>query len=203
MANNSSKTYTSWAETMIPASEVAKTINQWRNEAVVVTASKAMRQWSMVSGQRELDVNLHDCPDRVAAVGLGISLARPDLKVIIFDNDAALRINPSTMATVGSLEPQNLVHIILEDVTHQSTDGIPIPGLDGLDFVELAKIYGYRQAHRFDQIEELALSIEDILLSEGPALIAVRVYYEATLARPPDSTTSESFNRVKSELLVR
>ena len=130
-------------------------------------------------------------------------MARPDLKVIIFDNDAALRINPSTMATVGSLEPQNFVHIILEDVTHQSTDGIPVPGLDGLDFVELAKIYGYRQAHRFDQIEELALSIEDILLSEGPALIAVRVYYEATLARPPDSTTSESFNRVKSELLVR
>ena len=203
MANNSSKVYTPWAEAMIPANEVAKTINHWRNDAVVVTASKAMRQWNMVSGQRELDVNLHDCPDRVAAVGLGISLARPDLKVIIFDNDAALRINPSTMATVGSLEPQNFVHIILEDGTHQSTDGIPVPGLDVLDFVGLAKIYGYRQAYRFDQTEELALSIEDILLSRGPTLISVRVYYEATLARPPDGSTSESFNRVKTELLAR
>ena len=170
---------------------------------MVVTASKSMHEWGMVSGQRELDVNLHDCSDKAAAVGLGISIARPDLKVIILDNDAALRVNPSTMATVGSLEPENLIHIVLEDGTHESTNGIPIPGLDTLDFVGLAKNFGYRQAHRFNQIEDLALSIEDIFLDEGPTLISVQVYYEAANTSPPQETTAESLNRVKTELLAR
>ncbi len=185
---------------MIPAREAARTISRWRGEAVVVAASSALREWVQVSERRELDVDLHDCPDKVAAVGLGIGLARPDVKVLVLDNDAALRMNPSAMATVGSLGPENLVHIVFEDESYSSTGGLAIPGLGGLDYVKLAKDYGYRRAFRFDELEELALSLDELLGQPGPILVSVKVFHGDDLPPGPEGTTAQSMDRVKGAL---
>ena len=68
---------------MIPATEAARIINRHRDQAVVVSTSKALREWSQVSERRDLDVDLLDCLDKAADVALGISLARPELKVLV------------------------------------------------------------------------------------------------------------------------
>ena len=185
---------------MIPASEVTKIINRHRGEAVVVSTSKALRQWISVSDRRDLDVDLTDCLDKAAGVGLGISLAKPQSKVLVLDTDATLRTNPSAMVTTAAVAPDNLVHFLLEDADHQSTGGTPIPGLGSMDFTSLARDAGYASVHRFDNLEDLDLSLEDIMGKRGPVFVAIRVFHGPYEPPHPVRTLAQSLSAVREAL---
>ena len=73
---------------MIPSKEAARAISFHRQDALVVSTSAALRDWNQVSERRELDIDLTDCMDRAPAVGLGLSLAQPERKVLVLDCDA-------------------------------------------------------------------------------------------------------------------
>ena len=60
---------------MIKSSDAVNAINYHRNESVVVSTSQTLKDWQLVSDQRHLDIDLVDCMDKAASVGLGISLA--------------------------------------------------------------------------------------------------------------------------------
>ena len=49
--------------------EAARAVNYHRGDALVVSTSSALREWSQVSEQRDLDLDLTDCMDRAPAVG--------------------------------------------------------------------------------------------------------------------------------------
>lgn len=127
---------------MIPSKEVARAINYHRQDALVVSTSAALREWHGVSERRELDVDLTDCMDRAPAVGLGLSLAQPNRRVLVLDCDATLRTDLASLATIGEAAPTNLVHFVLEDADHTSTDGMPITGVDRVDYQGMASSAG-------------------------------------------------------------
>ena len=153
---------------MIPATEAARLIHSRRRDAVVISTSTALRHWSAISTRRELDVDMTDCQDKAADVALGISLAMPEAKVLIMDTDAALRTNPGALLTTAASAPPNLVHFLLEDAGYRSTGGSPIPGISDTNFAALADEAGYPSVHRIEDLEDLALSLEDILSERGP-----------------------------------
>ncbi len=188
---------------MIPAPEAARLIHSRRRDAVVVSTSTALRHWSAVSDRRDLDVDLTDCQDKAADVALGISIARPDAKVLILDTDATLRTNPGALLTTAASAPPNLVHFLLEDAGHRSTGGSPIPGISNTNFAALADEAGYSKVHRIDNIEDLALTLEDIMSEEGPVFVSIKVIH---LADPPDfpaRTMAESLAEVQKALADR
>ena len=160
---------------MIPSHEVARAINFHRSDALVVSTSSALRDWHTVSQHRELDIDLTDCMDRAPAVGLGLSLAQPGRRVLVLDCDATLRTDLASLATIGEAAPANLVHFVLEDADHTSTDGLPIPGFHNVDFEGMARSAGYAQTHRFDNLEELLIGLEEVMRETGPTLVAVKV----------------------------
>ena len=141
---------------MIPSTEAARAINYHRQDAVVVSTSAALRDWTQVSQRRDLDVDLTDCMDRAPAVGLGLSLAQPDRKVLVLDCDATLRTDLGSLATIGESKPENLVHFVFDDVTYSSTDGIPVKGLDNVNFLSMAQGAGYSRTFQFDALEEFS-----------------------------------------------
>ena len=61
---------------MIPSMEATRAVNYHRKDALVVATSSALREWSVVSQRRDLDVDLKDCMDRAPAVGLGLALCK-------------------------------------------------------------------------------------------------------------------------------
>ena len=167
---------------------------------MVVSTSKALRQWSAVSDRRDLDVDLTDCLDKAAGVGLGISLAKPGSKVLVLDTDATLRTNPNAMVTTAAVAPDNLVHFLFEDGYHESTGGTPIPGLGNMDFTSLARDSGYASVHRFDNLEDLALSLEDIMGKRGPVFVAIRVFHDSDAPPYSGRTLAESLSDVREAL---
>jgi phosphonopyruvate decarboxylase len=163
---------------MMPAAEAARVISRHRGDAIAVASSRPLDVWASASQRRALDLDLTDCPDRVAAVALGLSLAQPRRRILALESDATLRSNVSTLATVGTVAPANLVHFLFRDTGHDSTAGVAIPRLDGLDFNAMAKSAGYVASFTFKDIEEMDLALEDILNAPGPQFVTVNVYYD-------------------------
>ncbi len=58
-----------------------------------------------------------------SSFGLGLGLARPDLRVVIVDGDGAALMRMGNLATIGVLGGPNLVHLVLDNEAHDSTGG--------------------------------------------------------------------------------
>ena len=185
---------------MIPSHEVARAINYHRQEALVVSTSAALREWHLVSQRRDLDIDLTDCMDRAPAVGLGLSIAQPNRRVLVLDCDATLRTDLASLATIGEASPGNLVHFVLEDANHTSTDGMPIRGLDQVDFEGMARSAGYSHTCRFDNLEEFLIGLEDIMRRQGPVLVAVKVLPKPDSSPFPDRPMAQGWADVRRAL---
>ena len=184
----------------IPYAEAARAVNYHRGDALVVSTSAALREWSQVSERRELDLDLMDCMDRAPAVGLGLALAQPSGKVMVLDCDATLRTNLGGLATIGESRPSNLVHFVFDDASRASTGGLPIKELDHLDLVNMALSSGYSRAYHFDRLEELLIGLEEAMEQEGPIFVLVSVFRLGEAPAFPDRKMAEGWAQVREHL---
>lgn len=184
----------------IPYAEAVRAVNFHRGNALVVSTSSALREWSGVSDRREMDVDLTDCMDRAPAVGLGLALAQPDRKVLTLDCDATLRTNLGGLATIGESQPANFVHFVFDDATRPSTGGVAIKELDHLDLTNLALSSGYSKAFHFDRLEELLLGLDEALAQRGPVFVLVSVYRDGHAPDLPDRPMAEGWAEVRASL---
>ena len=58
-----------------------------------------------------------------SALGLGLSLARPDLKVVVADGDGAALMRMGNLATIGAYGGEGFHHVLLDNGIHESTGG--------------------------------------------------------------------------------
>ncbi len=187
----------------IPYAEAARAVNYHRGDALVVSTSSALREWSRVSERPELDLDLMDCMDRAPAVGLGLALAQPSGKVLVLDCDATLRTDLGGLATVGESSPENLVHFVFDDVTHSSTEGLPIPGLDNVNLLAMAQGAGYAKTYEFDALEELLIGLEEVMVQTGPVFVLIKVFRDVELPEFPERTMAEGWASVRETLLAQ
>ena len=185
---------------MIPSMEATKAVNFHRKDALVVSTSFALREWSQVSERRDLDVDLSDCMDRAPAIGLGLALAQPDEKVLVLDCDSTLRTNLGGLATIGESNPENLVHFVFDDVYSGSTSGLPIKGMDNLDLVQIAASSGYAKTYEFDKLEEFLIGLEDIMRQTGPGFVRVKVFRDGFQLPFPERTMAKGWAEVRENL---
>ena len=84
-----------------------------------------------------------------SSLGLGLSLARPDLKTVIIDGDGAALMRMGNFATIGSYGPSSLVHIVLDNEAHDST-GAQATVSRNVRFADIADACGYALAYEGD-----------------------------------------------------
>ena len=166
----------------------------------MVSTAMSLRGWSSVSLHRELDLDLSDCMDKASSVGLGLALAHHSRKVLVLDCHSVLRANVGSLITVGNAAPQNLVHFLFEDSSYIATGGHPIPGLDSMDFKALAEDGGYARSHQFEDLEEFALSLEEVLEAPGPTFVSLKVVQDMPMPGYPSRSMRESLIAVKDSL---
>ena len=185
---------------MIPSMEATKAVNFHRKDALVVSTSSALREWSQVSERRDLDIDLSDCMDRAPAVGLGLALAQPEGKVLVLDCDSTLRTNLGGLATIGESSPENLVHFVFDDVSSASTSGLPIKEMDNLDLAQIALSSGYAKAYEFDKLEEFLIGLEEVMRQTGPVFVRVKVFRDGDPLPFPERSMAQGWAEVKENL---
>jgi len=185
---------------VIPSMEATKAVNFHRKDALVVSTSFALREWSQVSERRDLDVDLSDCMDRAPAVGLGLALAQPEGKVLVLDCDSTLRTNLGGLATIGESNPENLVHFVFDDVSSSSTSGVRIKEMDNLDLAQIALSSGYAKTYEFDKLEEFLIGLEEVMRQTGPVFVRVKVFRDGIQLPFPERTMAEGWAEVRDSL---
>lgn len=167
----------------------------------MVATSAALCDWGVVSQLRDLDIDLKDCMDWAPAVALGLSLALPERKVLALDCDATLRTGLGGLATIGESRPNNLVHFVFDDVTRRSTGGLPIRGLDQVNFLAMAQGAGYARTYHFDILEEFLIGLEEVMVQPGPVFVLVKVVRDTEPPAFPERSMAEGWHAVRQRLL--
>ncbi len=159
---------------MIDQVEMMRIVEKFRDNAVVVPAMRANIGWAEVSNNVVRDVPASGAMGKTNSFALGVALARPDEKVIIFDGDGSLLMNLGALVTIANKSPRNLYHFVVDNGVYATTGGQEVPGAENTDYAGLGQSAGYAHTYSFDNLEDFATQAEDILSEEGPTLIAVK-----------------------------
>lgn len=121
-------------------------------------------------------------------IALGIAKKRPEEKIICIDGDGAALMHMGALAFISSQSPENFVHIIINNQSHESVGAMPT-GCQKVNFSELAKNVGYSWTIRVSTLEELTKVLHNIDEQKGPILVEVLVSLDsrADLGRPKES----------------
>lgn len=121
-------------------------------------------------------------------IALGIAKKRPEEKIICIDGDGAALMHMGALAFISSQSPENFVHIIINNQSHESVGAMPT-GCQKVNFSELAKNVGYSWTIRVSTLEELTKVLRNIDEQKGPILVEVLVSLDsrADLGRPKES----------------
>lgn len=108
-----------------------------------------------------------------AAMGLGVALNVGN-PVVVLDGDGAALMKMGTLATIGAYGPQNLIHIVLDNGTYDSTGGQPTVS-PSVDFAAVAAGCGYGKSYRCDGLGGFAQALKSAQSGRGPHLIHMRI----------------------------
>lgn len=111
----------------------------------------------------------------VSSVGLGIALAKPEQKVVVFDGDAAAVMHMGALATNCRYKAGNMIHIVLNNGVNESVGGQPSAGYV-VNLTEIAAACGYRTpGHAVETKEELQQIVREQTDGDMPLFIDVHV----------------------------
>lgn len=111
----------------------------------------------------------------VSSVGLGIALAKPEQKVVVFDGDAAAVMHMGALATNCRYKAGNMIHIVLNNGVNESVGGQPSAGYV-VNLTGVAEACGYRTpSHAVETKDELQNIISDYTKGDMPLFVDIHV----------------------------
>ncbi len=140
--------------------------------AVIATTGKCGRELFTL-GDRDQNLYLVGSMGCAGGVGLGVALntKRP---VCIIDGDGAALMKLGTLATIGATRPPNLIHIVLDNGTHDSTGGQATVS-NSVDFAQVAESCSYPWTGTCDTVDGFNSLLADAMKAQGPRLVHVKI----------------------------
>ncbi|HEV8456903.1 MAG TPA: thiamine pyrophosphate-dependent enzyme [Methylomirabilota bacterium] len=118
-----------------------------------------------------------------SAIALGVALARPGRKTVIFDGDGNLLMNLGILPMIGGGpvmgrgRPRNLVHVVFDNGLYGSTGNQLSPSRH-VELDRLALAAGYASALAVTEAAAITRAVSAALASEGPHFVLARVTAE-------------------------
>jgi thiamine pyrophosphate-dependent acetolactate synthase large subunit-like protein len=163
---------------MMRIAEALAAFRPYRGDAIVVPG-RGGRFWTELTDREELDLPLGDpAMGGHAGFGLGLALARPERKLVLFDSEGDILMSLGMLATIAEQAPANFYHFLLDNEVYATTGGQPVPNAKNLAYDKLALAAGYPRAHAFDEAGDLARELPAILARPGPVFVWLKVYPE-------------------------
>ena len=150
--------------------DVLSIIAASRGDAICVPTMTTSPAWRSLA-PNDLSVGCVGFMGGASSMGLGLALARPERRVIVFDGDGSLLMQLGSLATVAGARPRNLVHLLFKNGVYHTSGAQEIPGGLTVDFVAMAKGAGYRSALAIHELEDFRRRLPELLKAEGPILV--------------------------------
>ncbi len=155
-----------------------------RKEAVEIVAKSAGKN-PIVSANGFMSRDLFEVNDKksnfymigsmglASSIGLGIALKNPKKRVFIFDGDGNILMNLGSLITIGSLKPKNLIHIVFDNNSHESTGGQPTNS-SKVNLEKIAKNTNYK-IFVIKSKTKLMSVLDQIKKIRGPIFILIKI----------------------------
>ncbi|WP_028776090.1 phosphonopyruvate decarboxylase [Shimazuella kribbensis] len=110
----------------------------------------------------------------VSSLGLGLALSQKNRDIIIIDGDGSLLMHMGNLATNGHYHPDNMLHILLDNHSHDSTGGQRTVS-HNVNFVDISAACGYKKSIYIHNVEELKASISEWKKTKGLTFLYMRI----------------------------
>jgi thiamine pyrophosphate-dependent acetolactate synthase large subunit-like protein len=110
-----------------------------------------------------------------AMMGLGLALARPELHVIVITGDGEALMGMGALATIGSIGPENLSIVVLDNEHYGETGMQPSHLGMGVDLCAVAVACGLKRACTVSSEAELQSVVQDYKLTGTLGFVQVKV----------------------------
>jgi sulfopyruvate decarboxylase subunit beta len=128
-----------------------------------------------------------------SSVGLGLALALPHRKVVVFDGDGSLLLNLGSLATMANQHPKNLIHIVFDNECYESSRGAPTATSGVTDLAAIAKGAGFAHAVTVHDVHEFEEAFLESLGRNDLSFILAKV--EPGIAKVPPATFDSQENK--------
>lgn len=96
-----------------------------------------------------------------SSIALGVAVNKPDEKIWCIDGDGSLLMHMGALPVAGNMNPNNLIHIVINNEAHETVGGMPTVA-NNIDLVSIAKSCGYSYAASVDNFKDLADELEKV-----------------------------------------
>lgn len=181
-----------------------------RKEAVSIIV-KEIEKDPIISANGFISRDLYETCDRnenfymigsmglASSIGLGVALKNPKIRVFIFDGDGNILMNLGSLTTIGSLQPKNLVHVIFDNNSHESTGGQPTHS-NKIKLSSIGKSTNYK-VFTIDSKKNLIFNLKKIKSYEGPIMFVVKVKKSIKVSRRVEIEPKQLAERFTTSLI--
>src|SRR6058998_3854426 len=150
--------------------DILRAIAAARGDAICVPTMTTSPAWRTLAPD-DLSIGCVGFMGGASSLGLGLALATPKRRVIVFDGDGSLLMQLGSLATIAGAAPRNLTHLLFKNGVYHTSGAQGIPGGLTVDFVTMAKGAGYRAAFALRDIDDFRRRLPEILKMEGPVFV--------------------------------
>lgn len=145
--------------------------------AIVSTTGKTSREvfeLRVAREEKQRDFLTVGGMGHTASIALGAAMGRPNKSVVCIDGDGSALMHLGALPIIGSLQPANFTHVLLNNAAHESVGGQPTVA-DRTDFRAIALASGYNAYAVASTPEELKTAWEQLADEPGPVMLEVRI----------------------------
>ena len=108
-----------------------------------------------------------------SSIALGVALKNTRKRVYVFDGDGNILMNLGSLTTIGKLKPKNLIHLVFDNQSHDSTGGQPTNSKN-IDLCKIAEASNYK-AFKTNSKTDLQKILNKVKTLDGPIMIIIKI----------------------------
>lgn len=158
-------------------------------DPIVSTTGKTSRELFEIREQRneghKFDFLTVGSMGHSSSIALGIATQKADKRVWVIDGDGAVLMHMGALAVIGKYQPQNMVHIVINNGAHETVGGMPTVA-DDLCLADVAYSCGYPHVTTVSDYEQLDFALKEAKIKNSLCFIEIKCNIGArdNLGRP-------------------
>ena len=137
------------------------------------------------------------------STGLGLALAKPERRVLVFTGDGEMLMGLGSLATVAVQKPKNFAVIVLDNGRYGETGMQKSATASGVDLSLVARGVGFHIARTIWTEDELSEATNEIYSAHGPVFYNIKVQPSDDPMVLPEKDGLTLKHRFREQLLGR
>ena len=147
---------------------------------MVVVSSLGNPTWDVASvGDHALNFNFIGAMGQAGPFALGLAMATPEKRIVLFAGDGELLMSLGVLATIANQAPANLAVVALDNESYVETGSQPSATAGPTDLEAVARACGF--VHTRAVVDETPLDDIRVMVweGEGPLFVNIKIAAEA------------------------